>query len=58
MSVHLAEVTDGVPEPLEDHDLLRWLGKDDLYAVEWLEADLPIVRTIDEALAHPARFRQ
>ncbi|KRE42143.1 (deoxy)nucleoside triphosphate pyrophosphohydrolase [Knoellia sp. Soil729] len=58
MSVHVAEVTDGVPEPLEDHDLLRWLGTDDLYAVEWLPADLPIVRAIGEVLARSARFRQ
>lgn len=58
MSVHLAEVTDGVPEPLEDHDLLRWLSREDLYAVEWLPADLPIVRALEEVLARSARFRQ
>lgn len=58
MSVHLARVSDGEPEPLEDHDLLRWLGRDELYAVEWLDADLPIVRAIEEVLARSARFRQ
>jgi 8-oxo-dGTP diphosphatase len=51
MTVHLAVVTRGVPAPIEDHDLLRWLLRDELYAVRWLPADLPIV----EALA--ARFR-
>ncbi|MFW5468708.1 (deoxy)nucleoside triphosphate pyrophosphohydrolase [Knoellia sp. CPCC 206435] len=51
MTVHLAVVTSGSPEPVEDHDLLRWLAHDELYAVPWLPADLPIV----EALA--ARFR-
>ncbi len=51
MTVHLAVVTWGVPAPIEDHDLLRWLARDELYAVRWLPADLPIV----EALA--ARFR-
>lgn len=51
MTVHLAVVTRGVPAPVEDHDLLRWLAHDELYAVPWLPADLPIV----EALA--ARFR-
>lgn len=58
MSVHLAEVTDGVPEPLEDHDELRWLTTEDLYAVPWLPGDLPIVRAIGEVLAQSARFRQ
>ena len=57
MSVHLAEVTEGMPEPLEDHDLLRWLGKDDLYAVQWLPADLPVVRAIGEVLEQSGRFR-
>ena len=57
MSVHLAEVTHGVPEPLEDHDELRWLTIDDLYAVPWLPADLPIVHAIGEVLAQSARFR-
>ena len=51
MTVHLAVVTSGTPEPVEDHDLLRWLAHDELYAVPWLPADLPIV----EALAR--RFR-
>ena len=51
MTVHLAVVTSGVPAPVEDHDALRWLARDELYAVAWLPADLPVV----EALA--ARFR-
>jgi 8-oxo-dGTP diphosphatase len=43
MLVWTAEVADGEPAPIEDHDELRWLGPDDLYAVAWLPADLPIV---------------
>ncbi len=46
-----AAVTDGEPAPLEDHDALRWLSRDDLYAVPWLPADLPIVRAVEERLA-------
>jgi 8-oxo-dGTP diphosphatase len=46
MAVFWVRVTDGEPEPLEDHDELRWLGADDLYAVPWLPADLPIVDVI------------
>ena len=57
MTVHLAEVTEGVPQPIEDHDELRWLEADDLYAVPWLPGDLPIVRALGEILAESRRFR-
>ena len=43
MEVWLARVTHGEPRPLQDHDQLRVLTKDELYAVSWLPADLPIV---------------
>lgn len=46
MTVWLAEVTEGQVAPLEDHDELRWLTADELYAVAWLPADLPIVDAI------------
>lgn len=36
----------GVPEPLEDHDELRWLGPDELWDVDWLEQDVPAVREV------------
>ncbi|WP_411284664.1 (deoxy)nucleoside triphosphate pyrophosphohydrolase [Lapillicoccus sp.] len=51
MHVWLAAVSDGVPQPLEDHDELRWLTAGDLYAVPWLPADLPIVRAVGDRLA-------
>ncbi|MGW0931771.1 (deoxy)nucleoside triphosphate pyrophosphohydrolase [Streptomyces sp. NPDC002644] len=37
------------PEPLQDHDELRWLGPGEIWDVDWLEQDVPAVR---EALAH------
>ena len=46
MLVWLARVVAGEPQPLEDHDVLRWLALDELYAVEWLPADLPIVDVV------------
>lgn len=51
MLVWLAQVVDGTPEPLEDHDELRWLHRDDLRAVAWLPADLPIVEQLEALLA-------
>lgn len=50
MLVWLAQVVDGTPEPLEDHDELRWLHRDDLRAVPWLPADLPIVEQLEALL--------
>lgn len=51
MLVWLAEVVEGTPAPIEDHDELRWLGLDDLRAVSWLPADLPIVEELEAVLA-------
>ena len=50
MRVWLAEVTDGVPVPLEDHDELRWVALDpgELAALAWIPADLPIVTAMLE----------
>ena len=45
--VWLAVVTEGVAAPLEDHDALRWLARDELYAVPWLPGDLPIVGAVE-----------
>ncbi|MER6628291.1 (deoxy)nucleoside triphosphate pyrophosphohydrolase [Streptomyces sp. NPDC000987] len=39
----------GDPEPLQDHDALRWLGPGELWDVDWLDQDVPAVR---EAAAH------
>ncbi len=46
MIVWIAEVTAGVPAPIEDHDQLRWLPLDELESVGWLPADGPIVRAL------------
>ncbi|MFF9027936.1 (deoxy)nucleoside triphosphate pyrophosphohydrolase [Streptomyces iakyrus] len=37
------------PEPLQDHDELRWLGPGEIWDVPWLDQDVPAVR---QALAH------
>jgi 8-oxo-dGTP diphosphatase len=44
-ALHLwtAAIIAGQPQPLEDHDEVRWLGPDELYDVPWLQADLPFV---------------
>ncbi|WP_328423873.1 (deoxy)nucleoside triphosphate pyrophosphohydrolase [Streptomyces sp. NBC_00443] len=36
----------GNPEPLEDHDALRWLGAGELWDVDWLDQDVAAVREV------------
>ncbi|NVM99377.1 (deoxy)nucleoside triphosphate pyrophosphohydrolase [Arthrobacter sp. SDTb3-6] len=50
MRVWLAEVTEGAPAPLEDHDELRWvpLHGTEVLELPWIPADLPIVRALQE----------
>jgi 8-oxo-dGTP diphosphatase len=53
MRVWQAEVTEGEPHPLEDHDELRWVALADHQAVlelPWIPADFPIVQALLDAL--------
>lgn len=43
MQVWFAAVIEGAPEPLEDHDMLRWLTRQGVPSVAWLTDDLPVV---------------
>lgn len=54
MRVWFAEVTDGEPQPLEDHDELRWVSLDrngEILTLPWIPADLPIVRALLDSVA-------
>ncbi|MFI6942124.1 (deoxy)nucleoside triphosphate pyrophosphohydrolase [Streptomyces sp. NPDC050418] len=51
LQVWSATLLSGEPAPLEDHDALRWLGPDELDAVDWLDQDRPAVW---EAVKRPA----
>jgi 8-oxo-dGTP diphosphatase len=54
MRVWFAEVAEGEPRPLEDHDQLRWVDLDkpeDVLALPWIPADLPIVAALLEVAA-------
>lgn len=49
MRVWFAEIRAGQPEPLQDHDELRWvslLDRDNVFRLPWIPADLPIVRAL------------
>ncbi|WP_426998870.1 (deoxy)nucleoside triphosphate pyrophosphohydrolase [Pseudarthrobacter sp. N5] len=54
MRVWFAEIADGEPRPLEDHDELRWIrlgDPDEALGLPWIPADFPIVRALLETLA-------
>ncbi len=44
-----ARLVTGEPQPLQDHDDLRWLAPGEVWAVPWLDQDVPAVR---EAVRH------
>jgi 8-oxo-dGTP diphosphatase len=49
MRVWFAELADGAPRPLEDHDELRWLdlrSPEDVLSLAWIPADFPIVEAL------------
>lgn len=53
MRVWLAEITDGTPRPLEDHDELRWVVLADhaeVLGLPWIPADFPIVQALLESV--------
>ena len=49
----VARLRDGTPEPLEDHDELRWLTAAQLDEVPWLDGDVQIVTALARHLAPP-----
>jgi len=50
MRLWLAVVTEGEPQPLVEHDELRWLDGDDLLGVDWLDGDVRIVEALARSL--------
>ncbi|HEY0117332.1 MAG TPA: (deoxy)nucleoside triphosphate pyrophosphohydrolase [Cellulomonas sp.] len=51
MRLWLVEVVSGAPEPLVEHDDLRWLLPGQWLDVPWLDADVRIVEALIAALA-------
>ncbi|MET3923274.1 (deoxy)nucleoside triphosphate pyrophosphohydrolase [Arthrobacter sp. UYEF20] len=53
MRVWFAELLDGEPRPLQDHDELRWMdlgNREEVLGLPWIPADLPIVEALLGAL--------
>lgn len=49
MRLWLARVDAGEPEPLVEHDALRWLPRGEWLTVPWLDADVRIVSALAAA---------
>lgn len=58
MRVWLAEICEGEPVPLEDHDELRWISladSDEALSLPWIPADFPIVRALLDSVTGERR---
>ncbi len=53
MRLWLAEIVRGTPEPLVEHDEVRWLRVGRWHSVPWLDSDVPIVDALVGRLATP-----
>lgn len=51
----LATIEHGTPEPLVEHDELRWLARPDWRTVPWLAPDLPMLASLDTLESGAAR---
>ncbi|MFF3907593.1 (deoxy)nucleoside triphosphate pyrophosphohydrolase [Streptomyces sp. NPDC001848] len=49
LRVWTARLLVGTPEPLEDHDELRWLTPDQVWDVDWLPQDVAAVEAVRAA---------
>jgi 8-oxo-dGTP diphosphatase len=52
-----ARVVDGEPEPLVEHDELRWLEAGGWLGVHWLDADVRIVELLAQRASGPRGLR-
>lgn len=54
LHVWRAHILSGTPQPLQDHDDLRWLTPAAAFTVDWLDGDLPAVRLLVDQLTGEA----
>ncbi|MET4226115.1 NUDIX domain-containing protein [Oerskovia enterophila] len=48
MRLWLARIVEGQPEPLVEHDALRWLPAGEWGSVDWLDGDVRIVEALSD----------
>jgi 8-oxo-dGTP diphosphatase len=55
MTAYLARIVSGEPVP-QEHDVIRWLGPEDLSDVRWLPADRPFLAEVEALLLEGERM--
>ncbi len=45
-----ATVVAGTPQPLDDHDVVRWVDRDELDSLDWLPLDRALLTAVHSAL--------
>lgn len=51
LHLYVAALVDGEPAPLEQHDEVRWVAREDFDSVDWLPSDVDAVRSLREVTA-------
>jgi 8-oxo-dGTP diphosphatase len=46
MKLYLAKISQGLATPQDSHDAVRWLARDQLHGVEWLDSDRDALRLL------------
>ena len=54
MRLWLVEIASGTPEPLVEHDEVRWLAPGQWHEVPWLDSDVRIVQALATAVGDGA----
>jgi 8-oxo-dGTP diphosphatase len=57
MRVWLVRIVAGHPAPMAEHDAVRVLGPGEWLDVEWLPADVPVVRALADAVRAQSKDR-
>ncbi len=52
LTVAVARLVTGEPDPTE-HDAVRWLGRDELDDLDWLDADRPFLPALRHRMTAP-----
>jgi 8-oxo-dGTP diphosphatase len=50
LRAYVCTLVAGEPQPLEEHDALRWLSPAEWFSVDWLPADRPVVEALQRAV--------
>lgn len=50
MNCFVAELNEGSNLKLKEHEAAKWLSRDELYSIEWLPADVEVVKALQKLM--------